>query len=272
MITKEELKKAINDLGMAGKDVWVNSALRSFGDSLENGADGLIDAFLECGCTLMAPSFNWYDQTRPADVSYPQRNAVEDEDTFNNRAFDPSLVFDRNSNRMDSDLGILPRTLTNRPDRARGGNAITAFAAVGPDAHYLVDDQDDEHPYIPFDRFYENDGVALLIGVGLRNETMIHLAEQRSGRNMLVRWVFQKDGSIKPVTVSSCSHGYTNFDKAVEPFERRAYVGKSLWRVLPARQLIDTCEAEIRKNPMITKCDDPDCAWCRAMIPGGPIF
>jgi len=57
-VTRNELDAAIGELLLAGRVVCVHSSLRSFG-TVEGGADAVVDAFLDSGCTLLVPSHSW---------------------------------------------------------------------------------------------------------------------------------------------------------------------------------------------------------------------
>ena len=68
-----------------------------------------------------------------------------------------------------------------------------------------------------------------------------------------------------------CSEGFENLAPALAHLEQRVTVGKSLWRIYPFREFVDAAAAEIRRDPSITHCGDPDCVRCNDAVKGGPL-
>ena len=95
MILQSEIRSALIQLGLAGKSVCVHSSIRSFGDRLENGLCGLLNSFLDCGCTIMAPTFSKMFMQQPDGLYQPAQNgtAYGAEIFADPFEYDPSLIY-----------------------------------------------------------------------------------------------------------------------------------------------------------------------------------
>ena len=106
MFTKEALVAQIRAMGIGPEDtVLVHSSLRSVGP-VENGADGIIDAFKEVltDGLLLVPTHTWWDVTRKQPY-YDVRSSVPN-------------------------IGTLPRVAAFRPDGVRSlhpTHSVTGF-------------------------------------------------------------------------------------------------------------------------------------------------
>jgi aminoglycoside 3-N-acetyltransferase len=72
------------------------------------------------------------------------------------------------------------------------------------------------------------------------------------------------------VGVGLCSSGFERLAAALATEERSELVGASTWRAYPARAVLMLATDAIRSDPLITRCDDPDCRECRDAVAGGP--
>lgn len=93
-------------------------------------------------------------------------------------AYDPAATPTRG-------VGTVPECFRNCPGVRRSDHPLVSFAARGPQARTLLD----PHllPYglgegSPLSRLYDARGYVLLLGVGHGADTVLHLAEHRSGR------------------------------------------------------------------------------------------
>ena len=55
-VTAEVIRAAVRDVALAGRAICVHSSLRSFG-RVEGGAEAVVQAFLDEGCTMLVPTF-----------------------------------------------------------------------------------------------------------------------------------------------------------------------------------------------------------------------
>jgi len=260
------LQKSIQALGLAGQPVCIHSSLRSFGQRME----GLLDAFLQSGCTVLAPTFSDMYEAPPVPEYMPENNGAGDYSYFYSKTYADVGVYTPESNLFSQeDMGAFPAMVLAKPDRQRGGNMLNSFAAAGPLAKELVEDQTNADVYAPLRRLYELDGYVLLMGVDLCSATAIHYAEEKAGRMPFVRWARGETGTV-PVRAGGCSEGFENLAPMLKPYETRVTVANSLWRCYRVRDLVDTCVAAFLQDPQITHCDDPDCSRCNDAAKGGP--
>ena len=275
MIRQNTLQAALRQLGLAGQSVCVHSSIRSFGEPLENGLEGLLTSFLNCGCTVMVPTFSKMFMQQPDGLYQPEQNGTASggeifADPF---PYDPSLIYSPETTQIATAfMGAFPTYLVNRPDRVRGAHPINSFTAVGPKAHQLIDGQTWRDVYAPFQALCEDDGYILLLGVHLDHTTILHYAEQLAGRNLLIRWANDAAGQVQPCVIGTCSLGFRNFYPHVKDLEQQVTVGGSLWRCFKAKDLAERCAQLILQNPQITHCDNPNCLRCNHMALGGPLL
>jgi len=274
MITKQELLQAIETLGLCKQDICIHTSLRAFGAKIEGGADTIIDTFLEQGCTILVPSFTYSFQARPEEPYMPPRNSdTEDYAYFLGQEYGEIGVYDVKCKDIDlEEMGYFPKCVLERAGSIRGNNPINSFTALGAHAARLVEKQSFRDVYAPLRQLYEDDGFVLLMGVDLENATAIHYAEEAAGRTPFVRWAKDAAGRTVPVSAGSCSGGFGNFRNALAPYKKTATVGKSVLTCYSIRALVDTCVAEMQKEPRITHCGDPACGRCNDAVLGGPIL
>jgi len=273
MLTRTDFDQAIAALGLAGRCVNVHSSFKTFGVPVEGGADGVIDAFLARGCTLMVPAFDSDCELYPPPHLRPARNGTGDYAAYDTRSYPPPKTFTTDSNDLTvAELGILPKTLLLRPERKRGYNPIDSIAALGPRAAELVAGQSAEALWDPFARLCANDGYVLLMGVPLTRATILHYAEQVAKRAPFVRWANNPQGVLMPCRIGSCSSGFDNLDDVLRPIETTLTVGHSLWRCFPAQQMVSLAAEAMQQTPEITRCPEPVCPRCQDAIAGGPVW
>ena len=262
-----DIREAIAELGLKGRAVCIHASLSSFGRPVP----GILDEFLEAGCTVMVPSFSYMYAAPPVPGLMPARNGIKSYDALIAKEYPDGVPFDTGSNEVsEKDMGLFPKIVLEHPGRVRGNNSLNSFTAAGPEAERLVDRQTDSDAYAPFDSLYEMDGYVLLIGVGLDSATAIHYAEQRAGRKPFIRWARGAAGQSVPVRTGGCSRGFEKLSGVLEPYEKRAYVYQSLFRCYRIRDLVDACEEVFRKDPYAARCKDPGCRCCRDAALGGP--
>jgi aminoglycoside 3-N-acetyltransferase len=266
-LTTADVRTCIAGLGLSGGPVCLHASLRSFGP-VRGGADALVDAFLEEGCTLLVPSFSFaFAIAPPAGAMRLRRNGW---DGLRSPPAAPARVYDASSASVDSDMGAIARAVVRRDGRERGAHPLSSFAAVGALARELIAPQSAQAPFAPLATLAERGGSVALAGVGLTRLTLLHLAEQRAGRRPFQRWALGADGRPLMVAVGGCSEGFDRLDPALRPLERRATVGRSRWRVLPAAAALLAASGAIRAAPAITHCGRR-CVRCDDAMAGGPL-
>jgi aminoglycoside 3-N-acetyltransferase len=269
MVTTEDLRRAIRNLGLSGLPVCAHSSLSSFGH-LDGGADDVIDAFLDEGCTLLVPAFSSAFLVAPPEGMRPARNGWDYEGP--RPQGDDSRIYARETTEISPGLGIVPRTLVRRPRRERGYHPLNSFAAVGPDAAELVGSQRPLDVYAPLRLLSDRGGFVLLVGVGLTRMTLLHLAEAQAGRELFRRWARGPNGEVIDAQTGSCSNGFDALEPVLRPLARETYVGESRWRAYPVRETLRTAAEAILADPQITHCGDAACLRCRDAVAGGPLL
>ena len=264
-VTKDDIRKAISESGLSGEIICIHSSLSSFGE-VTGGADAVIKAFFEEGCTILAPSFS-YDFQIPRE-EFIEQNAPDDEWVIepHNRIYTTDTV------EISSDMGAIPRAIVNTAGRYRGAHPTNSFVAIGPIAEELINCQTFEDVYAPFQKMMDKKGKIIMMGVDLTKMTAIHYAEQLSGRELFIRWALDENGNSARIREGSCSEGFNNLLSVIAQFENQVTVGNSLWRIFPIHETVNACADAIKQNPGITHCDVIDCTRCNDMQKGGPVL
>jgi aminoglycoside N3'-acetyltransferase len=270
-VTISAIGAAIQGLGLSGRPLCVHASLRSFG-WIDGGAQAIVDGLLAEGCTVLVPTFSWDAFiVDPLPHQQPSRNgalyvARPGERAGTHRSFrTDTMELDR------ADMGALPAAVLAIPGRVRGDHPLCSFSAVGPLARSLVDRQAPLRVTGPLEALVEADGAVVLMGVGVDAMTLLHLAEERAGRNLFRRWANDGAGRPMEVAVGGCSQGFPRLTPILEPCSRDLEVGQSRWRAYDARRTLDAAAAAMRRQPTITRCDKPSCR-CDDAILGGPLL
>lgn len=262
-------RRAIREGRLSGRCVCLHSSFRSLRDVADEPTH-VVDAFLDEGCTLLVPTYSWHEHAldAPDSASGPEHNAYR-------RPPRPRMTatpFTPDSTAIDTDaMGAIPTAVVRHPERVRGAHPLCSFSALGPLAHDLVAGQGPERVNDPLQRLADREGAVVLAGVDLTTMTLLHLAEERAGRRMFVRWGMLPEG-VTPVRAGGCSSGFERLADTLAPYERRIEVGPSVWRVFPAKECLVAAERAIADDPTVTRCEDRACERCRDAIGGGPAW
>jgi aminoglycoside 3-N-acetyltransferase len=269
-VTQVDIQDAIRHLDLSGQAVCVHSSLRSFGQ-VSGGAQSVVQAFLEEGCTLLVPTYSYdFAVIAPPELQVA-RNGWDYEGNYGSDA-GKDKIYTPASKEIDEDMGAIPKTLLSFPAVVRGDHPLNSFSAVGPLAEKLITPQRPLDVYAPLRALVEVSGYVLLMGVGLDSMTLLHLAEEEAGRALFRRWANDREGHPQMVEAGSCSDGFHQFAPILQPWQREAVVGKSIWHLFPASQALQVAVTAIGDNPQITHCGRPDCERCRDAVLGGPIL
>ncbi|WP_394209319.1 AAC(3) family N-acetyltransferase [Enterovibrio calviensis] len=260
-----EVKSAIQTLSLNNKVLFVHASIRSLG-KLDGGAMALLNAFLDAGCTVIVPAFN-YDTLclPPKGVDY-QQNGHRGQ-----WHFEPTEPFDVSSNHIEPSMGAFAAAVVNHPKRLRTDHPINSFAGVGPKAGAILAQQTDADVYGHYQGSEVKDAIVLSIGVTPKSLTPIHCAEQQAGRRLFRRWALTASRGEVEVCIGSCSNGFNQLEDALQPAATKIKVGLSDWTSYSLESLLENCTRAIIENPSITQCDI-DCPRCQDMVSGGLII
>lgn len=244
MVTKEDIKKGLIDLGLKGGDlVLVHSALASLG-KVEGGADTVIDALLEVlgpKGTLMMPTLS-------------------------------GGIFKREES--PSGVGIITETFRKRPDVSRSLHPTHSVAAKGFLAEKMLADHEKSDTAsgvdTPFGRNATNGGYILLLGVDQDRNTTLHTVEEyadapwlsdRSGQ------YYDDNGEIHTIHMKKFPGPHRDFigvDRILREtgVEKIGKVGNAVCRLIKAKEMIQTALAAFEKDPALVLCDNPNCGDC----------
>lgn len=252
MVTKQQIKSGLSELGLnAGDIVVAHSSLSSFGE-VEGGADMVIDVLLEVigdQGTLIVPTFN----------------------------YDPG-IFDIKE--TPSVVGKITETLRLRQGAVRSAHPTHSVTAIGRLAEQITEDHDKVHPFARDSALHKAarvDAKILQLGVTQTSNSSIHVAEELAGAPYLDKQrrigIKLANGKVvqKWIRRPGCSQGFEAVDELL--YERDAIkdrmIGESRARLMRARTVIETAVEMLRSDLAALLCDRPQCGVCaeaRAMI------
>lgn len=239
MITKHEISDFLRDAGIKHDDtVTVHCSLRSIG-KIENGADGLIDAFREYlhDGLFIVPTHTW-DKVCRESPYYDVRSTVPD-------------------------IGTLAEVAAFRKDGVRSLHPTHSVAAFGKNAAEFVRGEEKCASPAPvgscISRLYEANGKVLLIGVGHERNTYLHSVDERLQipdrlkQSAFEITIVDRDGKIlksppfhthfTAASDTCVSEYYPNYKEAFEYTGAVTYskLGNALVYVCDCRKMTDTC-------------------------------
>ncbi len=271
----DEVRAAVDRLGLGGKAIGIHVSLRSFG-SIKGGVAALIEGLLADDTTLLVATMANQAFSIPAPPDdRPSRNGQDYDRTDRLAVEDPwpgqSDIYDETRTETDSWLGVTSAHVAAHEDRVRCRRPYGDFSALGPLAQELISAEVPDDVFGPLRELVRLDGWIVLMGTTLTSMTLLHLAELEAGRRPFIRWARGSDGAPVRVLGGECSKGFDNLSDLLAPTERRTTVGPSLWRAFPAGEAARLAAHEIRRHPEITRCPDPACIECPDAIAGGPV-
>ena len=161
MVTKNDIFVFLKNAGIKHDDkVTIHISLRAAG-KIENGADGLIDAFREylSDGLFIVPTHTW-DSVLPDNPFYDVRTT-------------------------EPCIGMLSKIAAFRPDGVRSLHPTHSVTVFGKNAGEYVKGEENSASPAPvggcLSRLYEEGGKVLLIGVGHERNTYLHAVDERLG-------------------------------------------------------------------------------------------
>jgi aminoglycoside 3-N-acetyltransferase len=255
-ITRSQLAAQLRALGLrAGSVVEVHCGLRSLG-FVVGGSDAVVLALLDAvgaDGTLLALTGWEHDSFDLERWPEPVRRAYLDDPPI----FDPAV------SEAARDMGRLAERIRTWPGAMRSNHPEASFAAMGPRAGWLIEDQPWDHPYgrgSPLAKLVEADGDVLMLGAPLETLTILHYAEELARVPTKKTVVYEAavrtgDGvewrEIRDIDTSAGAFPYERVvESGMDGFEvigrdalesgigRRGSIGESLSSLLPARDLV----------------------------------
>lgn len=182
MLTKEQIMISLSQMGIKSTDtVLIHTSLRAIGD-IENGGDGLIDAFCEylCDGLFLIPAHTWNNVTPETPVF----------DVLNT----PSCI------------GTLPNIAVHRKDGLRSLHPTHSVVAFGKTAaEFIKGEENIDTPASPdgcWGKLYKCGAKILLLGVNHSKNTYFHFVDelldipQRLSEYYLPLKIKKADGTI----------------------------------------------------------------------------
>jgi aminoglycoside 3-N-acetyltransferase len=178
LVTKERLVADLKNLGVReGMVLLVHASLSAIG-WVAGGEQSLLDALSETvgdQGTLVMPTQSW----QLCDPAYLNEAEVP-------RAWWPQVrkslpAFDA-ARTPTRTMGALAELFRSQPNTLRSSHPHRSFAASGPDARRVVGTHDVDSPVgerSPLKSMVDLEGWVLLLGVGHKKSTTLHLAEHR---------------------------------------------------------------------------------------------
>ena len=135
MVTKQDIIDGIRSLGLSSSIVCLHSSLKSFGH-VEGGADTVVQAFVQEGCTLVVPTF-LFDSQVPAPAGRVvarngERLKRRREEVF--RMLRHGIPAARRS--LPAWVRFPRQSLT--PWSGEGDHPLNSISALGPEAKELI--------------------------------------------------------------------------------------------------------------------------------------
>ena len=260
-MTREELRRLFESLGLRSNHLVVHTSLSSLGRVVDGGARTVCEALIDTvsdGGTIVMPAF-----THTETVRDPVPNAAVSTLPHGRLiAYHADLPVSR-------DLGVTAETFRHLPGVLRSNHPTHSFAAWGRQAREVLSTQRDNNPLGPLKKLNVMQGQVLLLGTGLNAAAAIYLAEERAavpylGRKTAVR--INAGGYEERVVVENfpgCSSAFTRMEAHLDPAKiRTVALAGGTARKLPVRYLVNLASQLLEADPRIFVCDQPECASC----------
>ena len=238
MVTKKDIFDFLENAGIRHDDkVTIHCSLRAIGE-IENGADGLIDAFCEYlkDGLFIVPTHTWDD-------------VVRDKPFYDVRTTVPCI-------------GTLAKVAAFRKDGVRSLHPTHSVTVFGKGAAEFAKGEEKSASPAPLgsciSRLYEENGKVLLVGVGHERNTYLHSVDERLNLpdrlnpDPFVITIKDYDGNtltsppfhthFTKASDTCVSEYYPNYKEALEYTGAVTYskLGNALVYVCDARKMTDT--------------------------------
>ncbi len=255
-MTRGELDRLIESLGMRGNHVVVHASLSSMGH-VDGGARALCEALIDGvgeGGTLVMPAFTYGETLSDAPNGMIRARPI---------AFHPDLPVSR-------EIGAVAEAFRHLPGVLRSSHPTHSFAAWGRQAREVLSTQRDNNPLGPLKKLNVVQGQVLLLGTTLQAATAIHLAEERVGSPYLTRRrtavrvnAAGYDERVVLDNIPGCSAAFIRLEEHLDPTKVRSVpLARGTARKIPIRYLVNLATALLERDPQAFVCERPECASC----------
>ena len=246
--SRAAITSALRSLGVQSGDLLLaHTSLSSLGHvpgGAPEAAQALVDA-VSPGGTVFVPTF-----------------------TYDRSAFDPAT--------SPSLVGAISEALRGFPGAVRSNHPTHSLAGIGPAAAEILAGHSGHDPFgpgSPLWRLYERDAWVLLLGCDHRANSMIHVAEELAGPEVVpyltrtrTARLRNPDGSETELTVRrpGCSAG---FNAVAGPLlgarnVHQGHAGAAPLILVRAADVVYSTANLLRSNPAALLCHRPDCDRC----------
>ncbi len=255
-VTYKQIVRGLRALGLNETSrVVVHASLSAFGYVL-GGAETVAGALAAVCGVVIAPAFTY--QTLLIPKVGPERNGMtygDDQDQV--EFWRPDLPAHRT-------IGSISNALFKHPAYKRSLHPALSFVGIGREVETILARQTLDSPFAPLAWLADNGGEVLMLGATQRTNTMLHIAEQRTGRPTFVRWALTPEKVVE-FKWPGDSSGFEAITPYLTPVAIQGQIGQAKVQRLPAGQLVKIAEDLIRKDPFALLCHDADCERCRDM-------
>ena len=255
MQSYRDLVLALRDLDIEeGCPVILLASLSAFGD-IAGGPEAVLGAILEQFESVVMPTFTYKTMIVPEDG--PPNNAIEYGTMPDSNKMAEFYYDDMPADKL---MGILAETLRQHNSARRSMHPILSFSGINVDE--IIQIQDINNPLAPVAALADKGGWVVLLGVGHKANTSIHLGEQLAGRKTFVRWALMPDMVVECPKFPSCSDGFDAIQALMGPFTYKIKVGDALVQAMPLHELVETTRQLVQADPTALLCGRPDCQRC----------
>ena len=253
-----ELKRAFDELGLAGRPVIAHASLKKFGD-IQGGPKTVIQALLASSSGVMMPTFTYKTMVTP-EVGPPNNGITYGSNTDINKMAEPF----NHAMPPDKMMGILPIALLRERLAMRTSHPILSFGGIQVDDLLLTQTLFD--PLAPIKALTEKDGFVVLINLDHTSNTSIHYAEKLAGRRQFVRWALTPGRIVECPGFPGDSSGFNAIEEHIQADTRRVdMAGSAFVQAMPLKRLVDVTVELIKKSPRALLCSRTDCERCNVV-------
>lgn len=258
MLGFAELKRAFDELGLAGKPVIAHASLKKFG-TIRGAAKTVVQAMLTSFGGIIMPTFTYKTMITP-EVGPPNNGLTYGSGKDLNKMAEPFL----STMPPDKMMGALPNQLLYEKEVLRTSHPILSFAGIQADDILLTQTLFD--PLAPIRELAEKDGWVVLINVDHSVNTSIHYAEKLAGRRQFVRWAMTPGRIVECPGFPGDSTGFNAIEEHIQPDTRRVDMDKGAFiQAVSLKRLLFVTVELIKKEPLALLCQRSDCERCSSV-------